>query len=55
MWCLWWLMHPGKAGDPLSHPTFLKLKKWLGTGNMEEVTLLVAGLDLKVVGWWGCC
>jgi hypothetical protein len=49
---------PGKCGgfgepaDSLSHPTFLKLKKWLGTGNMEEVALLVAGLDLEVVGWW---
>jgi len=38
-------------GDALSHPTFLKLKKWLGAGNMEEVALLVAGLDLEVVGW----
>jgi hypothetical protein len=39
-------------GDALSHPTFLKLKKLLGAGNMEEVALLVAGLDLEVVGWW---
>ena len=39
----------------MSHHTFLKLKKWLGTGNMEEVALLVAGLDLEVVGWWGSC
>ena len=38
-------------GDALSHPTFLKLKKWLGAGNMEEVALLVAGLDLEVEGW----
>jgi len=38
--------------DPLSHPTFLKLKKLLGASNMEEVALLVAGLDLEVVGWW---
>ena len=38
-------------GDALSHPTFLKLKQWLGAGNMEEVALLVAGLDLEVVGW----
>ena len=37
--------------DPLSHPTFLKLKKLLGASNMEEVALLVAGLDLEVVGW----
>jgi hypothetical protein len=45
---------PGKFVEPeaaLSHPTFLKLKKWLGAGNMEEVALLVAGLDLEVVGW----
>ncbi len=42
-------------GDALLHPTFLKLKKLLGVGNMEEVALLVAGLDLEVVGWWGCC
>ena len=41
--------------DPLLHPTFLKLKKLVGAGNMEEVALLVAGLDLEVVGWWGCC
>jgi len=41
----------GESGDAMSHPTFLKLKKWLGTGNMEEVALLVAGLDLEVVGW----
>jgi len=27
------------------------LKKWLGTGNMEEVAFLVAGLDLEVEGW----
>ena len=43
-------------GDALLHPTFLKLKKWLGAGNMEEVALLVAGLDLEVEGWrrmWG--
>ena len=52
---------PGKCGnfgepaDSLTHPTFLKLKKLLGVGNMEEVALLVAGLDLEVVGWWGCC
>jgi hypothetical protein len=39
-------------GDALLHPTFLKLKKLLGVGNMEEVALLVAGLDLEVVGWW---
>jgi len=38
--------------DPLLHPTFLKLKKLVGAGNMEEVALLVAGLDLEVVGWW---
>ncbi len=37
-------------GDALLHPTFLKLKKWLGVGNMEEVALLVAGLDLEVEG-----
>jgi len=43
----------GEPADPLSHPTFLKLKKLLGVGNMEEVALLVAGLDLEVVGWWG--
>jgi hypothetical protein len=46
----------GEPGDALSHPTFLKLKKWLGAGNMEEVALLVAGLDLEVEGWrrmWG--
>ena len=49
---------PGKCGnfgepaDSLTHPTFLKLKKLLGVGNMEEVALLVAGLDLEVVGWW---
>jgi hypothetical protein len=30
----------------------LKLKKLVGAGNMEEVALLVAGLDLEVVGWW---
>ncbi len=48
---------PGKCGnfgepaDSLTHPTFLKLKKLLGVGNMEEVALLVAGLDLEVVGW----
>lgn len=41
----------GEPGDALSHPTFLKLKKWLGAGNMEEVALLVAGLDLEVDGW----
>jgi len=41
----------GEPGDSLSHPTFLKLKKLLGAGNMEEVALLVAGLDLEVVGW----
>ena len=40
---------------PLSHPTFLKLKKLLAVDDMEEVALLVAGLDLEVVGWWGCC
>jgi len=40
----------GEPGDAMSHPTFLKLKKWLGAGNMEEVALLVAGLDLEVVG-----
>ena len=40
-----------ESGDALSHPTFLKLKKWLGAGNMEEVALLVAGLDLEVEGW----
>ena len=39
-------------GDALSHPTFLKLNKLLRAGNMEEVALLVAGLDLEVVGWW---
>ncbi|MDD3945828.1 MAG: hypothetical protein PHS38_14125, partial [Bacteroidales bacterium] len=43
----------GESGDALSHPTFLKLKKLLGASNMEEVALLVAGLDLEVVGWWG--
>ncbi|MFA5201751.1 MAG: hypothetical protein WC398_05475, partial [Bacteroidales bacterium] len=45
---------PGGFVQPraaLLHPTFLKLKKWLGAGNMEEVALLVAGLDLEVVGW----
>ncbi|MDD3946132.1 MAG: DUF6371 domain-containing protein, partial [Bacteroidales bacterium] len=41
----------GESGAPLLHPTFLKLKKLLGVGNMEEVALLVAGLDLEVVGW----
>ena len=41
----------GEPVDALSHPTFLKLKKWLGTGNMEEVAFLVAGLDLEVEGW----
>ena len=41
---------PGELGDPLSHPTFLKLKKWLRASNMEEVALLVAGLDLEVEG-----
>ena len=46
----------GEPGDPLFHPTFLKLKKLLGVdNNMEEVAFLVAGLDLEVVGWWGCC
>jgi len=40
-------------GDALSHPTFLKLKKWLGASNMEEVALLVAGLDLEVAGIGG--
>jgi len=44
-----------EPGDALSHPTFLKLKKLLGVGNMEEVALLVAGLDLEVVGCLGCC
>jgi len=39
-------------GDALSHPTFLKLKKLLAVDNMEEVAILVAGLDLEVVGWW---
>ena len=42
----------GEQGDPLLHPTFLKLKKLLGVCNMKEVALLVAGLDLEVVGWW---
>ncbi|MDD3946050.1 MAG: DUF6371 domain-containing protein [Bacteroidales bacterium] len=42
----------GEPGDAMSHPTFLKLKKWLRASNMEEVALLVAGLDLEVVGWW---
>lgn len=41
---------PGELGDPLSHPTFLKLKKWLRASNMEEVAILVAGLDLEVEG-----
>jgi len=42
----------GEPGDPLFHPTFLKLKKLLGVdNNMEEVAFLVAGLDLEVVGW----
>jgi hypothetical protein len=40
-----------QPGAAMSHPTFLKLKKWLGAGNLEEVALLVAGLDLEVVGW----
>ncbi|MDD3945556.1 MAG: DUF6371 domain-containing protein, partial [Bacteroidales bacterium] len=40
----------GEPGDAMSHPTFLKLKKLLGASNMEEVALLVAGLDLEVVG-----
>ncbi|MDD4033219.1 MAG: hypothetical protein PHS48_08260, partial [Bacteroidales bacterium] len=40
-----------EPGDAMSHPTFLKLKKWLGAGNLVEVALLVAGLDLEVVGW----
>ncbi|MDD3945917.1 MAG: hypothetical protein PHS38_14575 [Bacteroidales bacterium] len=56
MWRLWRLMHPGKRpGMPLSHPTFLKLKKLLAVDDMEEVALLVAGLDLEVVGCLGCC
>jgi hypothetical protein len=42
----------GELANPLLHPTFLRLKKWLGAGNMKEVALLVAGLDLEVVGWW---
>ncbi len=42
----------GESGDTMSHPTFLKLKKCLRASNMEEVALLVAGLDLEVVGWW---
>jgi hypothetical protein len=46
---------PMDAGDALLHPTFLKLKKLVGAGNMEEVALLVAGLDLEVVGCLGCC
>ena len=41
----------GESRDAMSHPTFLKLKKLLGASNMEEVALLVAGLDLEVVGW----
>jgi hypothetical protein len=41
-------------GDALLHPTFLKLKKLLGVGNMEEVALLVAGLDLEVEGYRRC-
>ena len=40
-------------GDALSHPTFLKLKKLLAVDNMEEVAILVAGLDLEVVGIGG--
>jgi len=41
----------GEPGDPLFHPTFLKLKKLLGVdNNMEEVAFLVAGLDLEVEG-----
>ncbi|MFA5229356.1 MAG: DUF6371 domain-containing protein [Candidatus Paceibacterota bacterium] len=37
--------------DPRMHPTFLKLKGLVGGCDMEEVALLVAGLDLEVVGW----
>ncbi|MFA5313508.1 MAG: hypothetical protein WC375_09380, partial [Methanomassiliicoccales archaeon] len=43
--------------DPLLHPTFLKLKGLVGVayledlGNLEELALLVAGLDLEVIGW----
>jgi len=42
--------------DPLLHPTFLKLKGLVGVayledlGNLEELALLVAGLDLEVEG-----
>jgi len=46
---------PGEArepGDPLLHPTFLKLRKLVNMRNMEELAYLVAGLDLEVVGWW---
>jgi hypothetical protein len=39
--------------DPKQHPTFLKLRELVGVrNNLEEVALLVAGLDLEVVGWW---
>jgi len=46
------LLDTGDYGNPLTHPTFLKLKKLLAVDNMEEVAILVAGLDLEVVGWW---
>jgi hypothetical protein len=39
-----------KYEDPKQHPTFLKLKGMVGAGNLEELALLVNGLDLEVVG-----
>jgi hypothetical protein len=44
----------GESGTPLLHPTFLKLKKLLAVDNMEEVAILVAGLDLEVEGYRRC-
>ena len=51
------LLDTGDYGNPLTHPTFLKLKGLVGTANLEELrnleelALLVEGLDLEVEGW----
>ncbi|MDD3944993.1 MAG: DUF6371 domain-containing protein [Bacteroidales bacterium] len=39
-----------KYEGPKMHPTFLKLKGMVGAGNLEELALLVNGLDLEVEG-----